>query len=82
VGQISALLGGQPAVGEAVAAVQTQVASIQDKSLAILPLDDMAAVNAQLVELKGMADQLKAGPVTNLNQAAQNGFSFEVSSVE
>jgi hypothetical protein len=82
VGQITALLGSRPAVGEAAAAVQTQVAAIQDKSLAILPLDDMAAVNAQLAELKSMADQLKTGPVANLNQAAQNGFTFEVSSVQ
>jgi len=82
VGQITALLGNQPAASEAAAAVLTQVTAIQDKCLQILPLDDMAAVNTQLAELKGMADQLKAGPVADLNRAAQNGFSFEVSSVE
>ena len=82
VGQITTLLASRPAVGEAATAVQTQVAAIQDKSLEILSLDDMAAVNAQLAELKSMADQLKAGPVADLNQAAQNGFSFEVISVE
>jgi len=81
VGQITALLGDQPAVSDAAAAVQTQVAALQDKSLEILQLGDMAAMDAQLAELKSMADQLKAGPVTKLNQAAQNGFSFEVSSV-
>jgi len=82
VGQITALLGNRPAVSEAAAAILTQVTAIQDKCLQILPLDDMAAINAQLVELKSMADQLKAGPVADLNRAAQNGFSFEVSSVE
>jgi hypothetical protein len=82
VGQITTLLGSRPAVGEAAASVQAQVVAIQDKSLEILPLDDMAAVNAQLAELKSMADQLKAGPVADLNQAAQNGFTFDVSPVE
>jgi hypothetical protein len=82
VAQITALLGSRPEVADAAAAVQKQVTALQDKSLAILPLDDMAAINAQLAELKGMADQLKAGPVANLNQAAQNGFSFTVSLVE
>jgi hypothetical protein len=82
VAQITALLGSRPEVANAAAAVQTQVTALQDKSLAILPLNDMAAINVQLAELKGMADQLKAGPVANLNQAAQNGFSFAVSPVE
>ncbi len=80
--QISTLLSGQPAVVEAATAVKNQVSALQDKSLEILQLEDMAAANAQLAELKTMADQLRAGEVAALYQAAQQGVSFEVTSLE
>lgn len=81
-GQISSLLASQPAVVEAATIVQAQGVTMQDKCLEILQLEDMAAANAQLGELKGMADQLKAEPVTRLYQAAQSTVGFEVTAVD
>jgi len=80
-GQIANLLANRPAVVEAATGVQTQSAAVQDKSLEILQLEDMAAANAQLGELKSLTDQLAASTV-KLYQAAQNGVSFEVAALE
>jgi hypothetical protein len=41
----------------------------------------MAAAAAQLGELKALADQFKAGPMTSLYQAAQGAISFSISPV-
>ncbi len=81
-GQIANLFANRPAVVEAATGVQAQSAVAQDKSFEILQLQDIAAANAQIGELKGLVDQLKAGPVAGLYQAAQNAAGFEVTAVE
>jgi hypothetical protein len=81
-GQVANLLANQPAVVEAATGVQAQSATVLDKSLEILELEDMAAANAQLGELKSLADQLKADSVARLYQTAQNAVGFEVTAVE
>jgi hypothetical protein len=80
--QIAELLSDHEVVTAAAADVQTQSSAIQDKCLKILPVDDLAAVTAQLVELQALAEQLRSGPATGLYQAAQDSISFEVNSVE
>jgi hypothetical protein len=80
--EVARLLGGQEAVASAAGEVQTQSTAMQDKCQQILALQDMAAAAAQLGELKSLADQLKAGPVTGLYQAAQEGVTFEVGLVK
>jgi hypothetical protein len=66
-------------VAAAAVEVETQSATIQDKALGILSVEDLAAATAQLAELSAMADQLKAGPVTDLYNATQDAIHFEVS---
>lgn len=77
--QIAQLLSDQPSVATHAADVQAQSAAIQDKSLEILGIQDMAAASARLGELSAMASQLKAGPVAGLYRAAQDAISFRVS---
>jgi hypothetical protein len=79
--QIAQLFSDQPPVTSAASDVQAQSAVIEDKCLEILTIQDMAAAAAQLGELKALADQLKAGPMTSLYQAAQGAISFSVSPV-
>jgi hypothetical protein len=81
-GQIAELLEGQGAVVEAATNVQAQSATIQDKCVEIIQIDDMATVTTQLNELKGAAEQLKTGSVAGLYQATQNAVSFQVTLVE
>ena len=80
--QIAELFKGRPGIDQAMTQFKTQATAIEDKCLAILQIQDMTAVSAQLGELKAMADQLKAGPMTDLYQAAQEAVSFEVKPVE
>jgi hypothetical protein len=81
-GEVARLLSGQEAVANAAAEVQTQSAAIQDRCLEILAVQDMPAAAARLAELKTLADQLKAGPVVGLYQAAQEAVGFQVGPVE
>ena len=80
--QIAQLLGDQRSVVTAATEVQTQGAAIQDKSLEIITLEDLATATAQLAELKAMADQLKAGPAIDLYRSAQDAASFMVGPVQ
>ena len=79
--QIAQLLSNQQSVVTAATEVQIQGAAIQDKSLEIITLEDLATATAQLAELKAMADQLKAGPAINLYRSAQDAVSFTVGPV-
>ncbi len=77
--QIAQALSDQQSVAAAAVEVETQSATIQDKALEILTLEDLATATAQLAELSALADQLKAGPIADLYGAAQDAIHFEVS---
>jgi len=80
--QIAELLKSRAGIDQVMTQFKKQVIAIEDKCLAILQIQDMAAAPAQLGELKALADQLKSGPMADLYQAAQEAVSFEVKSVE
>ncbi len=81
-GQMAESFKNQAPVVEAAANVQAQTVAIQDKSLEIIQLDDIATASTQLGELKGLAEQLKTGPVARLYQAAQDAASFQVTALK
>jgi hypothetical protein len=80
--QIASLLGHQPSVVDAAASVQVQGAVIQDMCLEILGLQDAAAANEQLGDLKELADQFLADSISGLYQATQSAVSFEFTVLE
>jgi hypothetical protein len=80
--QIADLLQGHAAVANAAADVKAQTASIQDRSLQVLRLEDRAAITAQLAELKALADRFGANQIAGLYQAAQDAVGFPISAVQ
>lgn len=77
--QIAALLGGESQLvsGE----VESQISVTQDQCVAIFQLTDLAQIKVQLIDLRAMAETLKNGPITRLNQLVWDIVQFQVESL-
>jgi hypothetical protein len=80
--EVAKTLGAASGVGDTERALQAQIKMIEDRCLALIQVNDAASVSNSLRELKGVIDQLKAGPVAKLYQAAQDKLTFPVVAVQ